>query len=415
MEDSKEAIRINKYLSDAGVCSRREADRQVEAGNVFIDGKPAQPGSRVTTGQKVTYCGREVEPVDKLILLAFYKPKGIVCTTDQKEPDNIIDYINFNSRIYPIGRLDKDSEGLILLTNHGALVNKILRGSNSHEKEYIVTVNKPLTIEFLRQMAGGVPILDTITKPCIVEALDKTTFRIILTQGLNRQIRRMCEYFNYRVLELKRIRIMNINLGRLNPGTYRNLADWELEELKSCLQDSPDLPSWMSEADTLESEQSSMEDSKLFGEHLDIEKISEKLDRKNAEVLSNKKKKINYKSKSGFTQNKKEAINSASRQQSERRNAGQVKWGRGGTDKIDWTKPVAEQDKKDKTEKKKQIKPEYKKSETNKKSGTNKKNIPVQENAGRKTYQSKEQRKISKKNDRTEYTKRAGWKRVRKT
>lgn len=176
--------------------------------------------------------GKEIKPETRLILLAFYKPKGIVCTTAKDEPDNIIDYIHYESRIYPIGRLDKDSEGLILLTNHGMVMDKILKSSYEHEKEYLVSVNKPLTAQFLKKMSEGVPILDTITKPCHVEEVDKTTFRIILTQGLNRQIRRMCETLDYRVTQLKRIRIMNIHLGRLKPGTYRNLTDWELEELK---------------------------------------------------------------------------------------------------------------------------------------------------------------------------------------
>ncbi len=231
-EDQEKAVRINKYLSDAGICSRREADRHIEAGDVEIDGKVAVPGSKVLPQQKVTFLGKEIKPETRLILLAFYKPKGIVCTTAKDEPDNIIDYIHYESRIYPIGRLDKDSEGLILLTNHGMVMDKILKSSYEHEKEYLVSVNKPLTAQFLKKMSEGVPILDTITKPCHVEEVDKTTFRIILTQGLNRQIRRMCETLDYRVTQLKRIRIMNIHLGRLKPGTYRNLTDWELEELK---------------------------------------------------------------------------------------------------------------------------------------------------------------------------------------
>ena len=214
-EDQEKAVRINKYLSDAGICSRREADRHIEAGDVEIDGKVAVPGSKVLPQQKVTFLGKEIKPETRLILLAFYKPKGIVCTTAKDEPDNIIDYIHYESRIYPIGRLDKDSEGLILLTNHGMVMDKILKSSYEHEKEYLVSVNKPLTAQ-----------------PCHVEEVDKTTFRIILTQGLNRQIRRMCETLDYRVTQLKRIRIMNIHLGRLKPGTYRNLTDWELEELK---------------------------------------------------------------------------------------------------------------------------------------------------------------------------------------
>jgi 23S rRNA pseudouridine2604 synthase len=175
---------------------------------------------------------------DKMVLIALNKPQGIVCTTDQREPDNIIDFLKYGKRIYPVGRLDKDSEGLILLTNNGDIVNKILRAGNHHEKEYIVKVNKAMTSEFLKGMSNGVPILETVTRPCTIEALDKTTFRIILTQGLNRQIRRMCEYFGYKVLNLQRIRIMNIRLGHLQLGGYRNLTDYELEELKELIQES---------------------------------------------------------------------------------------------------------------------------------------------------------------------------------
>lgn len=237
----REEIRINKYLSEAGMCSRREADKLIEAGQVFIDGVRAEMGSKVLPGQKVTMKGKEIERDEHLVLIAFNKPRGIVCTTDRREPDNIIDFIDYGSRIFPIGRLDKDSEGLILLTNDGEIVNKILRAGNHHDKEYIVEVNKPITAEFLKGMAGGVPILDTVTKPCVVEQLDKLTFRIVLTQGLNRQIRRMCEYFDYRVMALQRVRIMNINLGRLKLGGYRNLTDWELEELNLSLQESSKL------------------------------------------------------------------------------------------------------------------------------------------------------------------------------
>ncbi len=240
--ESREAVRINKYLSDSGMCSRREADRLVEEGKVLIDGVPAVMGSKVLMGQKVTIAGKTIEKEEKMVLIAFNKPQGVVCTTDRREPDNIIDFINYGSRIFPIGRLDKDSEGLILLTNDGEIVNKILRAGNHHEKEYLVTVNKPVTPEFLKGMAGGVPILDTVTKPCIVEALDKRSFRIVLTQGLNRQIRRMCEYFEYLVMSLKRIRIMNVNLGRLQLGGYRNLTEWELEELNLLIQDSSNGP-----------------------------------------------------------------------------------------------------------------------------------------------------------------------------
>ena len=271
-------VRINKYLSDAGMCSRREADQLVEAGKVLIDGIPAVMGSRVLPGQKVTISGKTVEQEKKLALIAFHKPKGIVCTTDRREPDNIVDFIQYGSRIFPIGRLDKSSEGLILLTNDGAIVNKILRAGNEHEKEYIVQVNKPLTQEFLQGMADGVPILDTVTKPCTVEMLSKDSFRIVLTQGLNRQIRRMCEYFDYRVLALVRVRIMNIKLGRLKPGTWRNLTEWELEELNELLKSSVNQP--------VRSEKSE----KLQGKAIFKEKLAEERKVKSSKkVLSAKK------------------------------------------------------------------------------------------------------------------------------
>ncbi|MCR5153600.1 MAG: 23S rRNA pseudouridine(2604) synthase RluF, partial [Lachnospiraceae bacterium] len=225
-------IRINKYLSDAGVCSRREADTYIAAGEVTIDGEKAVMGSKVLPGQKVVFRGKPLERVEEQVLIAFNKPVGIVCTTDSGEPDNIVDFINYPSRIYPIGRLDKDSEGLILLTNDGDIVNKILRAGNNHEKEYQVVVNKPLTKEFIEGMQKGVPILDTVTKPCKILVSGTSSFNIIITQGLNRQIRRMCEYFDYRVLSLRRIRIMHISLGKLNVGTYRNLTKPELDKLR---------------------------------------------------------------------------------------------------------------------------------------------------------------------------------------
>ncbi|ABX43285.1 23S rRNA pseudouridine(2604) synthase RluF [Lachnoclostridium phytofermentans] len=235
-ETGEKAVRINKYLSESGICSRREADTRIAKGEVTIDGEVAVMGSKVLPGQKVVLGKKEVSREEKMVLIAFHKPKGIVCTTEKREPDNIIDYIKYSQRIYPIGRLDKDSEGLIFLTNNGDIVNKILRAGNHHEKEYIVTVNKPITAAFLKGMAGGVPILDTVTKPCTLEAIDKVTFRIILTQGLNRQIRRMCEHFDYKVTKLVRIRIMNVNLGRLKVGGYRNLTDKELEGIKEQIE-----------------------------------------------------------------------------------------------------------------------------------------------------------------------------------
>lgn len=230
-ETDTDYVRINKYLSEAGICSRREADRYIKEGKVKIDGVVATIGSKVNKDSNVTFCGKAVKKEEKLVLIAFNKPVGIVCTTDPREPDNIIDYIGYGMRIFPIGRLDKDSEGLILLTNDGNIVNKILRAENRHEKEYIVTVNKEINTEFIKAMSSGVPILDTITNPCKVKQIDKHTFNIILTQGLNRQIRRMCEYLGYRVTSLKRIRIMNIRLGRLKTGAYRNVTEKEIEEL----------------------------------------------------------------------------------------------------------------------------------------------------------------------------------------
>jgi len=241
-EQKENGVRINKYLGDAGVCSRREADKYIEQGKVTIDGVVAEMGSRVFPGQKVTFDGRELKKQEEQVLIALYKPVGIVCTTDTREPDNVIDFLNYGKRIYPIGRLDKDSEGLLLLTNDGDIVNKILRAGNHHEKEYLVTVNKPLSSEFLKGMAGGVPILDTVTKPCTIEQTGKCSFKIILTQGLNRQIRRMCEYFGYRVVSLKRVRIMHIQLGHLKPGTYRNLSEGELARLQVVLKNSSGLP-----------------------------------------------------------------------------------------------------------------------------------------------------------------------------
>lgn len=229
-----EGIRINKYLSEAGVCSRREADRQIEAGNVTIDGRVAVMGDRVQPGQQVLFCGKATQKEQEEILLLVHKPVGIVCTAEKREKNNIIDFLKYPKRIYPIGRLDKESSGLLLMTNQGELVNKIMRAGNYHEKEYIVTVNKNITPDFIRGMSAGVPLkeLQAMTRECVVEKLDTKTFRIILTQGLNRQIRRMCEYFNYRVVELKRVRIMNLKLGDLKPGTYREITPEELAELK---------------------------------------------------------------------------------------------------------------------------------------------------------------------------------------
>lgn len=237
-------IRINKFLSEAGVCSRREADRQIEAGNVTIDGVVAKMGDKVTPGQTVCFQGQIVSKEEEMILIAFHKPVGIVCTAEKREKNNVIDYINYPKRIYPIGRLDKDSEGLLLLTNNGEIVNKMMRSGNMHEKEYIVTVNRPVTDAFVRGLAGGVPLveLNTTTRKCRVEQIGKKQVRIVLTQGLNRQIRRMCEYFGYRVQKLVRVRVMNIELGDLAPGQYRNVTPEEYKRLTQLIKTSSNQP-----------------------------------------------------------------------------------------------------------------------------------------------------------------------------
>ena len=231
-------IRINKYLSEAGVCSRREADRALTAGWIRIGSKVAGLGDRVYPGDTVFFKGKAVKMEEEQILLAFHKPRGVVCTTAKKEGVNIVDYINYPKRIYPIGRLDKESTGLILLTNNGDIVNKMMRAGNYHEKEYVVTVHREITDEFIMQMSKGVHILDTVTRPCKIWKTGATEFHIILTQGLNRQIRRMCEALGYKVRTLKRLRIMNIKLGNLKEGTYRPVTDSEWKELQRLIQDS---------------------------------------------------------------------------------------------------------------------------------------------------------------------------------
>ena len=231
--------RINKYLSEIGYCSRREADRLIEAGRVLVNGKKAEMGIKVSPDHKISVNGEMLnQPKNKNVYLAFNKPKGIVCTTDTDvEKDNIIDFINYPKRIFPIGRLDKPSEGLIFLTNDGEIVNKILRARNKHEKEYIVTVNKPVTKDFIYKMSNGVPVIDTVTRKCFVKQTHKNQFKIILTQGLNRQIRRMCEYLNYRVTYLKRVRIMNVKLD-IKVGKWRYLKPDELKTLNQLLSES---------------------------------------------------------------------------------------------------------------------------------------------------------------------------------
>ena len=236
----KMATRINKYLSEVGYCSRRVADRLIEEGKVTINGKIPEMGTKVEEGDQVKVEGQRIEKSTKQknIYLAFNKPVGIVCTTDRRvEPDNIIDFIKYPTRIFPIGRLDKPSEGLIFLTNDGDIVNKILRARNNHEKEYIVSVNRPINRDFIQSMSNGVEILETITKNCFVKQLGAKKFKIILTQGLNRQIRRMCESLGYRVQSLKRVRIMNIKLD-VPTGKYREFTKEELLELNGLLENS---------------------------------------------------------------------------------------------------------------------------------------------------------------------------------
>lgn len=238
---SQELFRLNKYLSDAGVCSRRAADAAIEAGKVMVNGQVAQMGMKVTAEDSVLFEGKPVTNIGKKqILIAYNKPVGIVCTAEKREKNNIIDHLNYPERIYPIGRLDKDSTGLILLTNQGDLVNKIMRAVNAHEKEYVVTVDKEITADFIKKMAAGVYLdeLDVTTRKCQIKKLAPNKFNIILTQGLNRQIRRMCQALGYRVRTLKRVRIMNINLGDLKEDTYRDVSQKELKELYKMLEGS---------------------------------------------------------------------------------------------------------------------------------------------------------------------------------
>lgn len=232
---SQSSIRLNKFISDSGFCSRREADRLIEQNCVRLNGKVAPIGTRVFPGDEVKVNGRLIEASasDKTdrIYIAYHKPVGITCTTDQSICGNITDAVNHPERIFPIGRLDKPSEGLIFLTSDGDIVNKILRAENAHDKEYVVTVDKPITPDFVQRMASGIPILDTVTQPCQVQKVSKFVFKIILTQGLNRQIRRMCEYLGYEVTRLVRTRIMRVSLGSLKAGHWRNLSEKEMTEI----------------------------------------------------------------------------------------------------------------------------------------------------------------------------------------
>lgn len=230
-QQKTEPVRLNKYLSEAGVCSRREADRLIASGRVTVDGRPGETGMKVWPGQKVCIGKKVVSRQEEMVVLAVNKPVGIVCTEERRERNSIIRYLDYPVRVTYIGRLDKDSRGLLLMTNNGDIINQIMRSANRHEKEYKVTVDREVTRDFLDRMAAGVPILDTVTRPCQVQKIGKYTFSIILTQGMNRQIRRMCEALGYQVKDLLRTRILNIRLGNLKEGEYRQVTDEELNEL----------------------------------------------------------------------------------------------------------------------------------------------------------------------------------------
>ena len=237
-------VRLNKYISEAGLCSRREADRLIEAGRVQVDGKTAVSGQKVSDNQEILVDGKSISKEEEMVLLAVNKPRGVVCTTDKRWGDQTVEeLIHYPKRVFYMGRLDKDSEGLLLMTNNGEILNKMMRAGNYHEKEYLVRVNRPVTEAFLSGMAkGGIPVQEQQTRPCKVEKTGERTFRIILTQVLNRQIRRMCEYFGYQVVKLKRIRIMNIMLGDLPTGSYREISREEQEELYRRIQGSSNQP-----------------------------------------------------------------------------------------------------------------------------------------------------------------------------
>jgi len=231
MDNQQAGKRLNKYIADSGYCSRREADRLIQEGRVRLDGRVGALGDRVQPGMAVTVDGKPLSGEDQKVYLLLNKPRGIVCTADPREPMNVVDYLGYPGRVFPVGRLDKDSEGLLLLTSDGEIVNRVLRAAGGHEKEYEVQIDRPVTPEFVRRMSEGVPILDTVTLPCRVRRTGERSFNIILVQGLNRQIRRMCEALGANVTHLRRIRIMNLRLGRLQPGQWRELTKAELTEL----------------------------------------------------------------------------------------------------------------------------------------------------------------------------------------
>ncbi len=237
-ENSATKTRLNKFISDTGFCSRREADKLIDQGKVTVNGKIPEMGTQVSEADYIKINGNPLKHKEELVYLAFNKPVGITCTTEHKVKGNIIDFINFPKRIFPIGRLDKPSQGLIFLTNDGDIVNKILRSGNNHEKEYLVTVDKPISSDFIRNMGNGVPILSTITKKCFVKKESKYVFKIILTEGLNRQIRRMCEYLGYAVVRLERLRIMNVSIDNLPIGKWRYLTENELLNINELISDS---------------------------------------------------------------------------------------------------------------------------------------------------------------------------------
>jgi 23S rRNA pseudouridine2604 synthase len=233
--NNEKSTNLNKYISSSGICSRREAEKFISEGRVTINGKPTQLGNRVAKKDVVKIDGRLVTPKDITLYIALNKPVGIVSTTDEREPNNIVKHVNYPERLFPIGRLDKPSEGLIFLTNDGDIVNKILRAGNNHEKEYFVSVNRSISDDFIKEMGNGIPILGTVTQKCFVEKVSDKIFKIILTQGLNRQIRRMCEYLDYEVTKLKRTRIMNVDLGYLQAGDWRELTEDEMKEINKMI------------------------------------------------------------------------------------------------------------------------------------------------------------------------------------
>ena len=237
-DGNKDLTRLNKFISSTGLCSRREADKLIENGRVLVNGVRATVGTKVNMSDQVVVDGKNLNTQAKPIYIALNKPVGITCTTEKKVKDNIISFMHYPKRIFPIGRLDKDSEGLIFLTNDGDIVNKILRAGNNHEKEYLVTVNKPITSDFIAKMGDGVPVLDTITKKCAVKKIGTHIFNIVLTEGMNRQIRRMCEFFGYDVVRLQRVRIMNIKLGKLTIGEWRYLTNEEIQVINRLVEKS---------------------------------------------------------------------------------------------------------------------------------------------------------------------------------